>query len=70
MSRIINEILTQDNNDNNDKDDSRRYALIVVDQLNQLRHDKMNVINIIMREKENRLNAIIIRLRRILLDRV
>ena len=70
MSRIVDEMLTQDNNNNNNKNDSRRYALIVVDQLSQLRHNKMNVINIIIREKENRSNAIIIKLRRILLDRV
>ncbi len=53
MSRIVNKMLTQNNNNNNNKSDSRRYALIVVDQLNQLRHDKINVINIIIREKEN-----------------
>ncbi len=63
-------MLTQDNDDGNDKGDSRRYVLIVVDQLGQLRHDKVDVVNIIMGEKENRSNAIIIRLRRILPDRV
>jgi len=68
MSRIVDKMLTQDNNNNNNKNDSRRYALIVVDQLSQLRHNKMNVINIIIREKENRSNAIIIKLRRILSD--
>jgi len=45
-------MLTQNNNNNNDKSDSRRYVLIVVDQLSQLRHNKMNVINIIIREKK------------------
>jgi hypothetical protein len=70
MSRIVDEVLTQDNDDGNDKGDSRRYVIIVVDQLGQLRHDKVNVVNIIMGGKENRPNAIIIRLRRILLDRV
>jgi hypothetical protein len=52
MSRIVNKMLTQNNNNNNDKSDSRRYVLIVVDQLSQLRHNKMNVINIIIREKK------------------
>jgi hypothetical protein len=70
MSKIINEMLTQDNDNDNDKSNSRKYILIVVDQLSQLRHDKMNVINIIIRRKENWSNAIIIRLRRILPDRV
>jgi hypothetical protein len=53
MSKIINEMLTQDNDNDNDKSNSRKYILIVVDQLSQLRHDKMNVINIIIRRKEN-----------------
>ncbi len=53
MSRIVDEVLTQDNDDNNDKGDSRRYALIVVDQLGQLRHGEVNVINIIMGGEEN-----------------
>ncbi len=70
MLRIVDKMLTQDNDDGNDKGDSRRYVLIVVDQLGQLRHDKVDVVNIIMGEKENRSNAIIIRLRRILPDRV
>jgi len=70
MSRIVDEVLTQDNDDDNDKGDSRRYALIVVDQMGQLRHGEVDVINIIMGGKENQPNAIIIRLRRILPDRV
>jgi len=70
MSRIVDEVLTQDNDDGNDKGDSRRYALVVVDQLGQLRHGEVDVVNIIMGGEENRPNAIIIRLRRILPDRV
>ncbi len=41
MSRIIDEMLTQNNDNNKSKSDSYTYALIVVDQLshlNQLRH--------------------------------
>jgi len=70
MSRIVDEVLTEDNDDGNDKGDSRRYALVVVDQLGQLRHGEVDVVNIIMGGEENRPNAIIIRLRRILPDRV
>jgi len=70
MSRIVDEVLTQDNDDGNDKGDSRRYALVVVDQLSQLRHGEVDVVNIIMGGEENRPNAVIIRLRRILPDRV
>jgi len=43
MSRIANEILTQNNDNNKSKNDSCTYVLIVVDQLNQLsqlRHAK------------------------------
>ncbi len=53
MSKIVNKMLTQDNDNNNNKNNSRRYVLIVVDQLSQLRHNEMNVINIIMKEKKN-----------------
>jgi hypothetical protein len=53
MPKIVKEMLTQNNNNNNDKSDNRKYVLIVVDQLSQLRHNKMNVINIIMREEKN-----------------
>ncbi len=70
MSRIVDEVLTQDNDDGNDKGDSRRYALVVVDQLSQLRHGEVDVVNIIMGGEENWPNAVIIRLRRILPDRV
>ncbi len=34
MSRIVNKMLTQNNNNSNDKSDSCKYVLIVVDQLN------------------------------------
>jgi len=43
MSRIVDEMLTQNNNNNKSKSDSYTYALVVVDQLNQLsqlRHAK------------------------------
>jgi hypothetical protein len=53
MSRIVDEVLTQDNDDGNDKGDSRRYALVVVDQLSQLRHGEVDVVNIIMGGEEN-----------------
>jgi hypothetical protein len=36
MSRIANEMLTQNNNNNKDKGDSYTYVLVVVDQLSQL----------------------------------
>jgi len=70
MSRIVNKMLTQDNNNNNNKSNSRRYILVVVDQLDQLRHNKINIVNIIIEEKKNRSNAIIIGLQRILSNRV
>lgn len=38
MLRIAREILTKNKNNNNCKSDSRVYALIVVDQLSQIRH--------------------------------
>ncbi len=43
MSRIANEVLTQNNNNGKGKGDSYTYALVVVDQLDQLsqlRHAK------------------------------
>ncbi len=36
MSRIVDEVLTQNNDNGKDKDDSYTYALVVVDQLGQL----------------------------------
>ncbi len=36
MSRIVDEMLTQNNNNGKGKSDSYTYALIVVDQLGQL----------------------------------
>jgi hypothetical protein len=36
MSKIVNEILTQNNDNSKSKNDSYTYALIVVDQLSQL----------------------------------
>jgi hypothetical protein len=36
MSRIVDEMLTQNNNNGKGKGDSYMYALIVVDQLSQL----------------------------------
>ncbi len=36
MSRIVDEVLTQNNDNGKGKDDSCTYALIVVDQLSQL----------------------------------
>jgi hypothetical protein len=36
MSRIVDEMLTQNNNNGKGKGDSYTYALIVVDQLSQL----------------------------------
>ncbi len=36
MSKIVDEILTQNNDNDKDKGDSCTYALIVVDQLGQL----------------------------------
>ncbi len=36
MSRIVNEMLTQNNDNNKNKNDSCTYVLIVVDQLSQL----------------------------------
>jgi hypothetical protein len=43
MSRIANEVLTQNNDNGKGKGDSYTYALVVVDQLDQLsqlRHAK------------------------------
>jgi len=40
MLRIIDEMLTQNNDNSNCESDSRIYALIVIDQLNQLRHSR------------------------------
>ncbi len=36
MSRIVDEMLTQNNDNDKSKSDSYTYVLIVVDQLNQL----------------------------------
>ena len=36
MSRIVDEMLTQNNDNGKSKNDSYTYALIVVDQLSQL----------------------------------
>ncbi len=43
MSKIVDEMLTQNNDNNKSKNDSYTYVLIVVDQLSQLsqlRHAK------------------------------
>jgi hypothetical protein len=36
MSRIVDKILTQNNDNNKNKNNSYTYALVVVDQLSQL----------------------------------
>ncbi len=36
MSRIVDKMLTQNNNNSKSKNDSCTYALVVVDQLSQL----------------------------------
>ncbi len=38
MSRIANEVLTQNNDNSKGKGDNYTYALVVVNQLGQLRH--------------------------------